>query len=578
MAIIGIDLGTTNSAMAYLKDGKPVIIENKDGHRTTPSVFQIHPKTGEIVIGQTAKDSIASFPNHTIMEVKRLMGSDDVVKVGGKEYRPEEVSARILKYLKQSAEERLNAEVTEAVITVPAYFSDQQRKATQKAGELAGFKVERIINEPTAAAIAYGLENMDKDQNILIYDLGGGTFDVSVVEIFEGVVEVKASAGNNQLGGMDFDNAIVDWVVEQGKKHHDVDLLTLGSPEEILQRKWRLKEEAEKAKKTLSNQVSAQINLPYVAIHNNLPISLDLEITRGEFEKLIKELADSTLVEVEKALKDSKLTQGQINEVLLVGGSTRIPYIQELVEKKFGKAPRKDINPDEAIAMGAAVQAGIKSGDIDAANGLMVTDVCPYTLGIEIVKEVGGQILNGYFDPIIPRNSTIPTTKSKPYFTVRDNQDAVDIVVYQGEDPRTENNVFVSSLTIGGIPPRPRGQESIEVTFQYDINGVLQVEALIKSTGEKKTGIVNPQSGVISESEAAAAKARLNQDWQDSELYQDVKAVIYRAEKVMDDAPAAEKARIQDLLAKLKQAVSENNRSSVKKYEEELTDLLIELV
>ncbi|SHG16179.1 Hsp70 family protein [Ornithinibacillus halophilus] len=578
MAILGIDLGTTNSAMAYLKDEEPVILENKDGHRTTPSVFQIQPNTGEIIIGQIAKNGIATYANTTVMEVKRLMGTDEKVKVAGKEYHPEEIAARILKYLKEHAEDTLNTVIKEAVITVPAYFSDQQRKATQRAGELAGFKVERIINEPTAAAIAYGYENMDKDQNLLVYDLGGGTFDVSVVEIFEGVVEVKASAGNNKLGGMDFDNAILDWILEQAKKQHGVDLLTLGSEEEILQRKWRIKEEAENAKKTLSSQVSAQINLPYIAIHNNLPITLQLEITRGEFEGLIKDLADSTLVEVDKALEDAKLTHSDIHEVLLIGGSTRIPYVQEIVEKAFNKVPRKDINPDETVALGAAVQAGIKSGDIGASNGLMVTDVAPYTLGIEIVKDVGGRDVSGYFDPIIPRNTTIPTKKTKRYFTTTDNQVGVDISIYQGEQPKVEQNVHITSLKLDGVPPKPRGQESIDISFQYDINGNLQVEAIVNSTGNKLSQIVTTQGGGISESEVAAAKERLEQDWQDSELYQDVKAVIYRAEKVMNDASGSDKARIEDLLAKLKQALAENNRSNVEKYEDELTDLLIELV
>lgn len=578
MTIIGIDLGTTNSAVAYLKNGKPEIIENTEGGRTTPSVFQQHPKTGEFAVGHTAKASIAAFPDHTVMEVKRFMGSDKTVMIGSKEFRPEEISARILRYLKKCAEDRLGIEVKEAVITVPAYFSDAQRKATQKAGEMAGFKVERIINEPTAAAIAYGFENIDRNQNILVYDLGGGTFDVSVVEIFEGVVEVKASGGNNHLGGMDFDNAITEWILKRFEKENSFDLLKTGTPEEINSRKWRIKTEAENAKRALSSQVTTKISLPYIAIHENMPISIDYELTRMEFEKLIKELADSTLPIIDQVLQDAKMKHSEIDEVLLVGGSIRIPYIQEIVKKKFGKELKKDINPDEAIALGAAVQAGIKSGEISSSTGLMVTDVCPYTLGIEVVRYVGGQEIPGYFDPIIPRNSTVPITKSNIYHTVSDDQTFMNIQVFQGEDTRTDNNTFINNIELTGIPAAPRGQQGVEVKFQYDINGNLQVEATVISTGKKQTGVMRAQYGVMTDQEVAAATEELNQDWQNSELYEEVKAVIYRAEKIVEEGNDSDKAQINMLLQHLKTALSANDKSAVKKYEEELTDLLIELV
>ncbi|WP_078553888.1 Hsp70 family protein [Bacillus alkalicellulosilyticus] len=580
MTIIGIDLGTTNSAIAYLKDGKPHIIENKNGHRTTPSVFQIDRK-GEIKVGPIAKKEYPSYPRETVLEVKRLMGTEEKVTVTGKEYRPEEISAHILRYLKASAEDFLGTEVHEAVITVPAYFSDSQRKATQKAGELAGLKVERIINEPTAAAIAFGIENMDKDQHILVYDLGGGTFDVSVVELFDGVVEVKASAGDNNLGGMDFDNTLADYVINEFKKEKGIDLLSIGSEDEILQRKARIKEEAENVKKTLSTQTTASFTLQYIAIHNNMPLSLDLEISRTQFERLIRDKAESTLEHVEKALSDASLAIADIDEVLLVGGSTRIPLIQELVEKKFSKPLRKDLNPDEAVALGAAVQGGIKSGELDSAQGLMVIDVCPYTLGTEVVKYIGGQPMPGYFDPIIPRNSTVPITESKIYSTISDNQDSVSIPVYQGDDEDIyvkEEKLLSKDIILDGIPARPAGEEKIEVKFSYDINGLLQVEATVISTGKKKTGVIRTQLGVMTDQEVAASKERMEQEWNQSELYHEVKNVINRAEKMIDEVDSSERQKIEGLLANLRNALEKNDTVAVKKYEDELTDLLIELV
>jgi molecular chaperone DnaK len=577
MTIIGIDLGTTNSAVAFLKDGKPEILVNKNGARTTPSVFQIN-HNGEIVIGQEAKDTAATFVNQTVMEVKRLMGSDDTVIVKGKQYRPEEISAHILRYLKASAEEILGKPVTEAVITVPAYFSDSQRKATKKAGEIAGLRVDRIINEPTAAAIAFGIENMNKDQHILVYDLGGGTFDVSVVEMFDGVVEVKASAGNNHLGGMDFDNAIVDWAERSFKKINGYSIFVNADEVETLKRRAILKEAAEKAKKNLSSQMSTRITLPFLGIYNNAPISIDFELTRSEFENLIHDMANSTMKEVDKALSDAGLTERDIHEVLLIGGSIRVPFIQELVEKKFGKQPRKDINPDEAVALGAAIQGGIKSGEIDSKSGLMVIDVCPYTLGTEVVKHIGGQIVPGYFDPIIKRNSTIPISETKYYYTAYDNQEGVDIPVYQGESHLVEGNILLSNDISLDVPRKPAGEEVVEVTFTYDINGTLQVKAKVLSTGKIVETAIRSQVGVMSDAQVALAKEKVNQDWNKSQLYEEVKNVIYRAEKLMNEASPHEKQKIEMLLSKLKSELSANNSQGVKQIEDELTDLLIELV
>lgn len=581
MTIIGIDLGTTNSAMAYLRNGKPEIIPNDRGERTTPSVFQID-REGKIIIGAVAKNSYSSYPRETVLEIKRLMGSEEQVTVSGKTYRPEEISSYYLRYLKTCAENMLNEQITEAVITVPAYFSDSQRKATKIAGELAGLKVERIINEPTAAAIAFGIENMDKEQNILVYDLGGGTFDVSVVELISGIVEVKASAGNNHLGGMDFDNLLVNWVVDKFKKEHGIDLFGFGSEDEILQRKARLKGEAENVKKALSNQGSAYFNLPFLAIHNNAPISINDEISRSQFERLLSELAVSTIDQVDKALNDAKLSIYDIHEILLVGGSTRIPFIQSLVEKKFGKVPRKDINPDEAVALGAAIQAGIKSGQIDSSKGLMVIDVCPYSLGTDVARNVGGHLVTGFFDPIIHENTTIPFSDSKTYVTIYDQQDEVYIGVYQGDGNdqyvREELKISDKDLVITDIPKGPAGSEKIEIRFTYDINGTLQVEATVLSTGKKVKELIPYQMGVMNTQQIAASKEKLQKEWNKSELYHEVKNVINRAEKVMDEASPNERAKIEGLLAKLKECLAANNANLVKKYEEELTDLLIELV
>lgn len=575
MTTIGIDLGTTNSAVAVLKNGKPVILENRAGFRTTPSIVHI-ALNGTIVVGDQAKNSLISMPDRTVLEVKRLMGTDQLVSLGDTEFRPEEISAMILKDLKKTAEEILGVTVTEAVITVPAYFTDGQRKATQRAGELAGMKVERILNEPTAAAISFGMDNMGQDGHILVYDLGGGTFDVSVVEMFDGVLEVKSSAGNNNLGGMDFDNVVVNWIVSEFKKSNHVDLLQEGTNIEIQKRKNMLKLEAEKIKKVLSGAPSAYIDIPFIAMKNGSPVSVNLEITRSQFERLIGEMAASTMDEVDRALGDAGLTTDNISEVLLVGGSTRIPFIQEMVTRKFGKVPRKDINPDEAVALGAAVQGGIKSGEIASNDGLMITDVCPYTLGVEISRNIGDQLVHGYFDRIIERNMTIPITQSATYYTIYDNQEVVTVRVYQGDDMYAANNHFLGEVGLPDLPEGAAGQE-IKVTFQYNINGILTVEALIVSTGRKMSAVITG-AGVMNEHQLDEAKQKMEKVFEQSELYQSVKAVLNRAEKVMDDLSGAERQKMESMIANLKQAVLNQDQALVSKYEEELTDLLIEVV
>ncbi len=581
MTVIGIDLGTTNSAIAYLKNERPEIIVNKDGQRTTPSIFHMKPETNEIVIGATAKNAMAGAPKLTASEVKRLMGTGENVTVGNKAYTPEEISAHYLKYLKEAAEHQLGTIVTEAVITVPAYFSDAQRKATKSAGEIAGLKVERIINEPTAAAISFCSENMTSNMKLAIYDLGGGTFDVSIVELFDGVVEVKATSGNNSLGGLDFDKLLADWLIKVIERKENV-RIDSGSEIEILQRQNRLKLAAEEVKKVLSAQSTAQFEIPFFMMKDGMPISISETITRDEFEDLIRPLAESTLLQVEEALQEANLSVHDIDDVLLVGGSTRIPLVQQIVQQKFNKAPRKDINPDEAVALGAAIQAGIKTGIISSDKGIMVLDVCPYSLGIETSSVIGSQIVKGFFSEIIEANSPIPIRKSKRFNTLHDNQTVVDINVFQGKpnEEMVQSNLAISSepITLEGIPPRPANQEMIDVIFSYDINGILEVEAEIVSTGKRIKKQIDTQTGVMTKTEIQLAKQRADTDWTKSQLYDTVKNVVSRAERILPDLQGSDITKVESLLQQIKLAVQDNDETFVRKLEDELTDLLIELV
>lgn len=581
MTIIGIDLGTTNSAVAYLKNGVAEIIPNKDGHRTTPSVFNISPQ-GEIQIGRIAKNAYPGLPDETVLEVKRLMGTGENVTIGERQFTPEEISSYYLKYLKESAEELLGHGVNEAIITVPAYFSDAQRKATQIAGRLAGLKVERVINEPTAAAIAFGVDHMNNDANILIYDLGGGTFDVSIVEMFNGIVQVKASTGDNTLGGMDFDNALVEWVNERVKQKEGIDLLHSGSNVEQKQRYARIKAEAENVKITLSSNTTAQFNLPFITMKNGMPISVNESITREEFNSLIRPLIDTSLTHVKRALEEANLQIRDISDILLVGGSTRMPIVQQQIEQMLGKPARKDINPDEAVALGAAIQGGIKSGEINSDDGLMVVDVCPYALGVDVVKTIGGQDVYGFFSEIIAANSPIPTSNTERYYTMKDGQTIMDIGIYQGDAKSEYVNeqlrVTEKDMEVTGIPAASAGEEAVDITFSYDVNGMLHIEAVILSTGRKFSSSINTQTGVMSEQEIQQTERRVQQTWEASNLYSDVKGILTRAERILPDLLPAQQANVQSLVTNLKQALADNDVQQVKQYEEQLTDLLIQLV
>ena len=562
--VIGIDLGTTNSCVAVLEGGEPVVIANEEGNRTTPSVVGF-AKNGERLVGETAKRQAITNPDRTIASIKRYMGTDHTVDIDGKKYTPQDISAMILGKLKSDAESYLGEKVTEAVITVPAYFTDSQKQATKDAGKIAGLDVKRIINEPTAASLAYGLDKDESQHKILVYDLGGGTFDVSILELGDGVFEVLATNGNNKLGGDDFDEALLNFMADSFAKENGVDLR---NDKMALQ---RLKEAAEKAKKELSSAQTTNINLPFITVNENGPLHMNMDITRAKFDQLTADLVNKTIEPMKKAMADAGVTNSDLSKVILVGGSTRIPAVQEAVKKVTGKEPFKGINPDECVAVGAAIQAGVLTGEV---NDVLLLDVTPLSLSIET--------LGGVATKLIERNTTIPTKKSQIFSTAADNQTAVDIHVMQGEREMASGNTTLGRFQLTGIPPAPRGIPQIEVTFDIDANGIVNVSAKDMGTGKEQSITITSSTKLsdeeiqakVKEAEQYAAEDKKKKE--EIEVRNQAETLVYETEKNMKELENAlsedEKNDINAAKDELSKALEANNIDDIKAKTEKLTE------
>jgi len=558
--IIGIDLGTTNSCVAVMESGEAKVITNPEGNRTTPSVVAF--KDTERIVGDAAKRQVVTNPN-SIQSIKRIMGSNEKVEIDGKKYTPQEISAMILQYMKSYAEGYLGEPVTKAVITVPAYFNDAQRQATKDAGKIAGLEVERIINEPTAAALAFGIDKTDKEQKVMVYDLGGGTFDVSILDLADGTFEVLATAGDNHLGGDDFDNVVVDWMADEFKKQYSIDLK---ADRMALQ---RMKEAAEKAKKDLSSMVQSHISLPFISANSSGPLHFEADLTRANFDKMTKHLVDRTIAPVKQALKDAGLTPNDLDQVLLVGGSTRMLSVQEAVRNELGKEPNKSVNPDEVVAMGAAIQGGVLNNEV---KDVLLLDVTPLSLGIET--------LGGVMTVMIERNTTIPTSKSQIFSTAADNQPAVDIHVLQGERPMAADNKTLGNFQLTGIAPARRGVPQIEVKFDIDVNGIVHVSALDKATNKKQEITISNSNGLSDEEidrmvkDAEDNKAADEKRKEEIELKNKAESFIAQIDETLksdnQNVTEDQKKQVQELRDQLQKACDENDYDTLRTKLDEL--------
>ena len=563
--IVGIDLGTTNSEIAIIENGRPVVIADKSGSQILPSVVGISPK-GELLVGVEARNQYAVSPDRTVRSIKRKMGTNERVNMAGEKYTPQEISAFILKKLKEIAESKLG-KIEKAVITVPAYFSDAQRQATKDAGEIAGLEVVRIINEPTAAALTYGIDK-GENQFIMVYDLGGGTFDISIIEMNSGIVEVRASHGNTNLGGDDFDQKIVEYIIDEFKREHDVDL------KKNRQAVARLNRAAEIAKIELSDRPFAKIREEFIATKKDKTLNLDMEISRTQFEAMITPILKSTLDAIDQALKDAKLNMRDVNKVLMVGGSTRIPLVMEMVEDWTGEQPRMEMNPELCVAMGAAVQGGIIAGeDIDT----ILVDVAPHSLGLAVATIMGGMLIPDRFNTLIRRNTTIPTSKSEVYSTLRDNQEAVEIKVYQGEKPTASDNTLLGEFKLN-VAPANAGVPQIVVNFDYDVNGIVHVSAMDRKTGKEKKITVTATADRLTEEEKAEALEKTEEAWSHPERKRQLETLMDDADQIIQQSKDKDLRRLKEALKNLQEAIDKGKaEEEISELENKLLDEIYEL-